>query len=101
MSYSGARPNELLIYLKPYSIPPYKTIQCAKWMVNKGIFQRVNSAINHLTFLELHHPGKFKHIMSEYFRITDYKGQYVVFNEHVNDITTNEEQYGQEQHMFY
>lgn len=101
MSYAGFRSNELLVYLKPYSVPPYKTVQCAKWLVEKGKFRNVNAALDYITYLEVNKPQTFKHLMSEFYRITDYKGQYLVFNEHVNDIATPEEIYGQEPHMYF
>ncbi len=101
MSYSGGRPNELLVFLKPFSIPPYKTVACAKWLVKKRHFRTINDALNYITFLETNRPMQFKYLMSEYYRITDYQGRYLVFNEHVNNITTPQISYGEEIHMYY
>lgn len=101
MSYAGLISNELLVYLKPHSTPPYKTVQCAKWLISQGKFDNIDNALDYIINLELNNRGAFKHLMSEFYRNTDYKGRYYVFNEKANNITTNEDCYGQELHMFY
>jgi len=95
----GYRANEYTIFQRPLQVPPYQISLCAKWLLGKGKFKDYNSALDYLIDLEITDPQSFKYLMSEYYRITDYKAYYLVFNRNVNNYKTKQTEYGNEMHM--
>jgi hypothetical protein len=95
----GYRANEYTIFQRPLQVPPYQFSRCAKWLVRKNKFKSYELALDYLIDLEITDPVSFRYIMSEYYRIHDYKTYYLLFNRNVNNYKTNQYEYGNEMHM--
>lgn len=95
----GYRRNEYTIFQRPLQVQPYQLSRCAKWLVNKNKFNNYSAALDYLIDLEITDPQTFKYLMSEYYRIHDYKSYYLLLNRNVNSYKTKQKEYGNELHM--
>jgi hypothetical protein len=95
----GYRANEYTIFHRPLQVPPYQISMCAKWLVNKNKFTNHSEALDYLIDLEITDPVSFRYLMSEYYRIHDYKAYYHVLNRNVNTYKTKQSEYGNESHI--
>lgn len=98
---SGFRPNELTMYLRPLQVQPYQFINVAKWLVKKRICTDVQSAIKYLQYLMQYQTEWFKFYVSEYYKETDFRSNYVQFKTNPNVPFNQPSQYGEEQHMYF